>query len=84
MTLIEYKDLLETRLDIRGALKIVDNKIIPSETLTKKVIKEKMIDDLFSYHFGKLYFTNRFLKVADELTNRSAYNGHYSLELKEV
>jgi hypothetical protein len=82
-TLQEYLDLIETRLYIKGMLKLQEGKIVPNkEVLTKKYIKETHTDDLFDFHFGRLYFKNRFMHFVSEITDRQVFAGHYSLELR--
>lgn len=81
----EYLKLIETRLDIMNTLTIRENKIVPNyEVLNKTLIKENSWDDLFSYHKGKLIFTNRFMTFVGEITDRKVLTGHYHLELREV
>lgn len=81
-TLAQYKNIIEKRLDIADTIEIVDNKIVPSKRLTNKIIKDMFIDDLFQIHNRKVIFTNRFMSLVGEITNRQVLCGHYSLELK--
>lgn len=85
MLLYEYKQLIETRLDILNCLTVRDDKIIPNtEILNKPFIKERFLDDLFSYSNGKLIFTNRFMHFVADITDRKVLTGHYFLTLREV
>ncbi len=81
-TLAQYKDLIEIKLDIGDFLEIVDNKIIPNRRITNKIIKDTYTDDLFQLHNRKIVFTNRFMSLVGEITNRQVLCGHYSLELR--
>lgn len=84
MTLIEYKELIETRLDLKGCLEIKDNRIVPNSIINKAWIKQHHCDDLFSTHNRKIIFTNRMMHFVSEMTDRKLYAGHYSFELREV
>lgn len=84
MTLQEYKELIETRLDLKDCLEIKENKIVPSSTITKAWIKSRHCDDLFSTHNRKIIFTNRMMHFVSEMTDRKVYAGHYSFELREA
>ena len=78
-----YRDLIESRLDIKGALLISDNAIIPNgQFLTKGNIKRLMIDDLFEYHDRKLVFKNRLMSFVGEITDRKLLTGHYKFEMR--
>jgi len=83
MNLNEYKDLIESKLDIKDALLVDESKIVPNKAkLTKKAIKDLMIDDLFEYHMGKLVFKNRLMSFVAEITDRKVLTGHYFFELR--
>jgi len=83
MNLNEYKDLIESKLDIKDTLLVDGSKIVPNKAkLTKKAIKDLMIDDLFEYHMGKLVFKNRLMSFVAEITDRKVLTGHYFFELR--
>lgn len=85
MSLYEYKKLIEDRLDILNCLTVREDKIIPNtEILNKSFIREMFLDDLFSYHQGKLIFTNRFMHFVAEITDRKLLTGHYFLQLRQI
>lgn len=79
------KDIMETlekRLDIVGTLEIREGVIVPSSSLTKRLIKDKHLGDLFQYHNGQFVFTNRFMSFVGEIFNRKVKAGHYKLTLE--
>ena len=84
MTLIEYKELIETRLDIKDALLIENDVIIPNKDfLSKKRIKDNQWEDLFQFHINKkLYFTNRMKHFVAEITDRKLLTGNYYFEVR--
>lgn len=85
MLIYEYKQLIEKRLDILNCLTVREDKIIPNtEILNKSFIRKMFLDDLFSYHQGKLIFTNRFMHFVAEITDRKLLTGHYFLQLREL
>ena len=82
MKLNEILDTIETRLGIKGTLEIKNGTIIPCSTLSKKVISEMHIDDLFQKHSKQYVFTNRFMHLISEMFDRKVKTGHYKLTLE--
>lgn len=79
-----YKDLIESELDILNCLVIRDGKMIANSEIlaTNKIIESLSLDDLFSWYRGKLIFSNRFLSLVSEITDRQVLCSHYFLELR--
>lgn len=85
MNLQEFKELIETRLDIPETLTIEDHRIIPKgNKLTRNYIRDHHLDDLFSFHEGVVYFTNRFMTFVGEITDRQVLTSHYFMILRDA
>lgn len=84
MDIVEYKELIEDKLDIKGTLLIQDDKIIPNKALlTKRYIKDSCLDDLFKYHVNnKVYMTNRLMSFVGDITDRQVLTDRYYMELR--
>lgn len=85
MDLNYYKVFIENALDIKNCLFVHNDKIIPNkQILTKKYIKDNLLDDLFSFHFKRLHYSHRFLRLVGEITDRQVLCGNFYLEKREA
>ena len=82
-TLNDYKNLIETRLGFIDILKIENDRLIPSEKITKEFIKNTHSDDLFDLFSGKAFFSYRFMKIVGEITDNKLKTGYQFLEIRK-